>query len=141
MKHTKYRTDYVLSIDNLDNAFAVMICCARDVSYRSHPASIPASKSRFQQVSYRCHPANVVQTARIIWYTRNLSFFPSHLLSSLFFSLSLLVVTQIRGHIAGSSPPSRLRFVPCIFCPEKTSALSSLVDWRQIAPAPKRSRE
>ena len=27
--------------------------------------------------------------------------------------LSLLVVTQIRGHIAGSSPPSPVRFVPC----------------------------
>ena len=33
----------------------------------------------------------------------------------LFYSLSLLVVTQIRGHIAGSSPPTPLRFVPCIF--------------------------
>ena len=33
-------------------------------------------------------------------------FFPSHLLSAPFYSLSLLVVTQIRGHIAGSlSPP------------------------------------
>ena len=33
--------------------------------------------------------------------------FPSHLLSSPFYSLSLLVVTQIRGHIliAGSSSP------------------------------------
>ena len=30
---------------------------------------------------------------------------PSHLLSSPFCSLSLLVVTQIRGHIAGSSSP------------------------------------
>ena len=28
---------------------------------------------------------------------------------------SLLVVTQIRGDIAGSSPPSSPRFVPCIF--------------------------
>ena len=28
--------------------------------------------------------------------------------------LSLLVVTQIRGHAAGSSAPSSLRFVPCI---------------------------
>ena len=28
--------------------------------------------------------------------------------------LSLLDVTQIRGHIADSSPPSPLRFVPCI---------------------------
>ena len=39
------------------------------------------------------------------------------LLSSPFYSLSLLliVVTQIRSHIAGSSPPSPVRFVPCIF--------------------------
>ena len=44
-------------------------------------------------------------------------FVPSHLLHSPFFSLSILVVTQIRGHIARSSPPSRLlyvRLVPCI---------------------------
>ena len=43
-------------------------------------------------------------------------FFPSHVLSSPFFPLSLLVVTQIRGHIdiAGSSLPSPQRFVPCI---------------------------
>ena len=34
-----------------------------------------------------------------------LLFFPSHLLSSPFYSLSLLVVTQIRGDMAGSSPP------------------------------------
>ena len=33
-------------------------------------------------------------------------------LSSPFRSLSLLVVTQIRGHIAGSSPPSPLLFAP-----------------------------
>ena len=31
------------------------------------------------------------------------------------FSLSLLVVPQIWGHIAGSSPPSPLRFKPFIF--------------------------
>ena len=29
--------------------------------------------------------------------------------------LSLLVVTQIRGHKTGPFPPSPLRFVPCIF--------------------------
>ena len=32
-------------------------------------------------------------------------FFRPHVLSSPFFSLSLLVVSQILGHIAGSSPP------------------------------------
>ena len=43
-------------------------------------------------------------------------FHPMHLILSLpFFSLSLLVVTQIRGHITGHSPPSPPRFVPCIF--------------------------
>ena len=43
-------------------------------------------------------------------------FFPSHLLFLPFFSLPpiIIVVTQIRGHIAGSSP-SPLRFGPCIF--------------------------
>ena len=42
--------------------------------------------------------------------------FSSHLLSSPFYYLSLLVVTQIRGHIAQALlPPYPLRFVPCIF--------------------------
>ena len=48
-----------------------------------------------------------------------LFFLPSHVLLSYYlrssFSLSLLVVTQIRRHIAGSSLPFPLRFVPCIF--------------------------
>ena len=39
----------------------------------------------------------------------------SYLLSSAFLSLSLPFGTQIRGHIGGSSPPSPLRFVPCVF--------------------------
>ena len=43
------------------------------------------------------------------------SFFSSHLFSSPFFSLTLLVVTQIQVHIAGSPPPSPLRFAPCTF--------------------------
>ena len=41
-------------------------------------------------------------------------FFPSHLYSP-FLPCSLQVVTQIRVHIADSSPPSPLRHVPCIF--------------------------
>ena len=49
-----------------------------------------------------------------------------HLLSSPFYFLSLLVVTQIRGHIAGSSPPlpytvRALHF----FFRDKISALAS----------------
>ena len=61
-------------------------------------------------------------------------FFPSHLLSSPFHSLSLPVVTQIGGHIAGSSSPlptiNRVRALH--FYREKLSALSSLVDSRRI---------
>ena len=41
-------------------------------------------------------------------------FSPSHVLSSPFCSLSLLV-NQIRGHAADSSLSSPLQFVPCIF--------------------------
>ena len=47
-------------------------------------------------------------------------FFPSHLLSSPLRSCSLVVVTQIRSHITGSSPPSPLlRYVPIIFIPRR----------------------
>ena len=46
--------------------------------------------------------------------------------------LSLLVVTQIRGHIAGSSPPLPTTVRGLHFCREKISALSSLVDSRRI---------
>ena len=45
------------------------------------------------------------------------SFLPIHYLR-FFFSLPpiiYIVVTQIWGHVSGSCPPSRLRFVPCIF--------------------------
>ena len=58
---------------------------------------------------------------------------PSHLLSSPFYSLSLLAVTQIRGHIAGSSPPLPTTVRALYFYREKISALSSLVDSRRIA--------
>ena len=59
-----------------------------------------------------------------------LFFSPSDLLSSPFYFLSLLVVTQIRGHIAGSSSslPTTVRALH--FYREKISALSSLVDSR-----------
>ena len=43
-------------------------------------------------------------------------------------SCPLLVKTQIRGHIAGPSSPSPLRYVPSIFYREKNSAFSSFVD-------------
>ena len=59
-------------------------------------------------------------------------FFPSNLLSLPFYSLSLLVVTQIWGHIAGSSPPLPTTVRALHFYLEKISALSSLVDSRRI---------
>ena len=59
-------------------------------------------------------------------------FFPSHLLSTPFYSPSLLVVTQIRGHIAGSSPPLLTTVRALHFYREKISAISSLVDSRRI---------
>ena len=59
-------------------------------------------------------------------------YFPSHLLSSPFCSLSLLIVTQIRGHIAGSFPPLPATVRALHFYREKISALSSLVDSRRI---------
>ena len=44
-------------------------------------------------------------------------------------SCSVLVVTPIRGYLAGSSLPSPIRYVPCfIFLCAKGSALSALVD-------------
>ena len=69
---------------------------------------------------------------RCCWYWLFFFFLPSHLLSSPFCSLSLLVVTQIRGHIVGSSPhlPTTVRALH--FYREKISAVSSLVDSRRI---------
>ena len=46
--------------------------------------------------------------------------------------LSLLVVTQIRGHIAGSSPPLPTTVRALHFYREKISAFASLVDSRRI---------
>ena len=47
-------------------------------------------------------------------------------------SLSLLVVTQIRGHIAGSSPSSPLRFRALLFYRDNILGLSYLVHSRRI---------
>ena len=61
------------------------------------------------------------------------SFLPSHLLSSpFFFSLPpVIVVTQIRGHIAGSSPPTR--YGSCLAFLSREDFSSSLVDLRRTA--------
>ena len=47
-------------------------------------------------------------------------------------SISLLVVNQIRGHVAGSSPPLPTTVRALHFYREKVSALSSLADSRLI---------
>ena len=59
-------------------------------------------------------------------YTRYILF------SSPFYSFSLVVVTQIRGHIAGSSPPLPTAVRALHFYREKVPALSPLVDSRRI---------
>ena len=59
-------------------------------------------------------------------------FFPSRLPSSPFYSLSLLVVTQIRGHIAGSSPPPT-HYGSCLaFLSREDFSSFFLVDSRRI---------
>ena len=58
-------------------------------------------------------------------------FFPSYSLYSPFF-LSFLVVPQIRGHIAGSSPPLPTTVRALHFYREKIAALCSLVESRRI---------
>ena len=62
-----------------------------------------------------------------------LFFHPIYYVRPSFLSL-LRVVTQIRGHIAGSSPPTPLRPRALHFFPEKILALSSFVNCRQIVP-------
>ena len=52
---------------------------------------------------------------RRLVYFSSLFSIPFIIFALLFLSPSYTVVTQIRGHIAGSSPPLPLRFVPCIF--------------------------
>ena len=60
--------------------------------------------------------------------------FSSPLLSSPFFLYCQVVVSQILGHIAGSSPPLLTTVRALHFYREKTPALSSLVDSRRMTP-------
>ena len=102
----------------------------------SHTAEVHHSMSTFYvlrevkswRAAYRPHK----RKAAVLLYS--FLFFSSHLLSSPFYSPSLLVVTQIRGHILNSrlfSPlPTTVRALH--FYREKISALSSLVDSRRI---------
>ena len=59
-------------------------------------------------------------------------FFIPFIIFNLLLSLSLLVATQIWGHIAGSSPPLPTTVCALQFYREKISALSSPVDSRRI---------
>ena len=70
-----------------------------------------------------------------VGYVQNIFLFvPSQVLSSPFCSLSLLliVVTQIRGHIAGPSPPLPSTVRALHFYRVKISALCTLLDSRRI---------
>ena len=80
----------------------------------------------------RAYKVRVSYTVRVKVSPFLFYFFPCHLLSSPVYSLSLLAVTQILGHIAGSCPTFSLRFVPCILSREEFS--SSFVDSRTIVP-------
>ena len=71
----------------------------------------------------------------ILPYKTLIYLFPSLLLSSPFYSFPLLVATQIRGHVAGSSPPLPTTVRALHSYREKISALSSSVDSRRIVPA------
>ena len=84
-----------------------------------------------------------VSGTRYVWYVLSITydtsmipffffFFPSPSLSSPFRSLSRLVVTQIRGHIPGSSPPLPTTVRALHLYRGNISALSSLVDSRRI---------
>ena len=70
--------------------------------------------------------------AHHIWF-RKLRFFVPFFSDPLIFAR--LVVTQIWGHRAGSSPPSP-HYGSCLsFYHEKTCVLSSIVDSRRTAPS------
>ena len=97
----------------------------------SKKTSTEKARLRFARLRFSRRENGYLEVTIRIFYGDFFS--PCHLLSSPFYSLSLLAVTQIRGHIAGSSPPSNpLRFVPCICYREKISALFPLVDSRRI---------
>ena len=67
-----------------------------------------------------------------VWLKVTVFFFfffsSSHSLSSPMLSCSLPVVTQVRGHVVGSSAPSPLRYVPRHFYREQFLPSSTRVD-------------
>ena len=128
--------------------FLVRVPWAPLSSEYMHAASLVGRTYQVPRTSY--YDVLWVLTCQFVVSTRMFLFicffflFPSpftYLRSS--FSRSLLVVTQIRGHIAGSSPPlpATVRDLP--FYREKISALASLVDSRRIVPthAARRSQQ
>ena len=77
-----------------------------------------------QVLPEHCSPSDVMLSpsqavAKSAFFFFFFLFFPSHLLSSHFCLSSSIVVTQIRGHKAGSSPPSPLRYVPSLLSREE----------------------
>ena len=94
-------------------------------------------------VAFATHPINTMvaitgshNTQNPRW-TQKLMYTPifTHHIRSWLICTPVIVVTQIRGHIAGSSPPFPLRYIRALHsCREKDSAPSSLVDSRRIVP-------
>ena len=81
----------------------------------------------------RWNTQHLTNVAFFVFVFSNHFFSSSQLFSSPLCPLSLLVVvTQIRGHIAGSSPPLPTTVRALHFYRENISALSSLVDSRRI---------
>ena len=83
--------------------------CSRLAKHARHPGAVAARLGSKQRP--RAARAEAARAGRLWrWLASNgVTFFcvrvPSHLLSSPFYSLSLVVETQIRGHVAGSSSP------------------------------------
>ena len=69
---------------------------------------------RTSRIFYTCYQVQLCTSlSRMHHQMFFILFFSSHSFSShIFYSLSFPLVPQIRGHIAGSSPPSPLRYVP-----------------------------
>ena len=98
----------------------------------SKKTSTEKARLRFARLRFSRRENGYLEVTIRIFYGDFFS--PCHLLSSPFYSLSLLAVTQIRGHIAGSSPPLPTTVRALHFYHEKISALSSLADSRRLVP-------
>ena len=94
---------------------------------KSPSGGLELAKSTFWVVS-KLTTVSQIDNRGCIFFFLSISF----IIFALLAPAPSLFVTQIRGHIAGPTPPSPLRFVPTFFYREKGSALSSLVKLHRI---------